>query len=283
MITNEDYIKWGKSKFNDALKVSEIQQKHLTQMFQIIEDISAQYNLTNDNLYNIMGICFHSFTYTGKGNGPKELRDYWLNYILNQNPWFDRNNSLEFSAKKILNSLFDRQILNEFNKFAHFYEDNNFKFILNKGNWENMNLNICVPYCLNYIQIEFAIRVIQELTNHRVSKISLWYFTYDLSVDKYSEIYMALDDRIDKHKGHPFITIGRFHELHIKSYENWYKEFPEYKNYIAEIDNNTFECISCGESIFDSGASYWRCSICDHYVDREGNCITDDCDTCKKN
>lgn len=282
MINNEDYIKWGKSIFNDALKVSEIQQKHLTLIYQIIEDITAQYNLTNDNLYDIKGVCFYSYTYTGTGNGPKELRDYWLNYILNQNPWFDRNNSLEFSAKKLLNSLYDRQILKEFNKFAHFYEKNEFKFILNKGQWANNNLNIRVPFSLNYIQIEFAIRVIEQLTNHKVTKISLWYFTYDLSFDMYSEIYIALDDRINKHDGHPFISKRRFHELEVESYKNWYQEVSEFTNYIEEIDNNTFQCFSCGESIYDSGKTSCRCSYCNHYVDREGKCISINCESCKK-
>ena len=282
MLNDEDYIKWGKLIFKDALKVSEIQQKHLTFIYQIIEDITAKHNLSSDNLYDITGICFHSFTYTGTGNGPKELRDYWLNYIVNQNPWFDRKNSLEFSAIKILNSLSDRQILKEFNEFAHFYDNSEFKFILNKGQWANNNLNICVPFSLNYIQIEFAIRVIEQLTNHKVSKISLWYFTYDLSFDMYSEIYIALDDRIDKHEGNPFISKKRFLELEVESYKDWYKEVPEYSNYIKEIDDNTFQCLSCGDSIYDSGKTSLRCSVCNHYVDRDGNCISDDCESCEK-
>ncbi len=280
MINNEDFIKWGRDRFNEALKVSEIQQIHLNIINQIIENIEAEFNLTTDIFHDITDICFTSFSHTGTGTaGPKELRYYWLNYIIKQSPWFDRNLSLEDNAKDILDSVFQRQIINEFKQFAHFENRNNFKFILNKGQRGNMNLNIRVPYCLNYVQIEFAIRVIEKLTNHKVSKISLWYFTYGMS----SEIYMALDDRIDKHKGHPFITIARFHAFQIKSHENWFREFPEFKNYIDEIDNNTFECKSCGESIFDSGNIYWRCSFCDHYVDREGNCISEDCENCEKN
>jgi DNA polymerase-3 subunit epsilon len=282
LINNEDFIKWGKDRFKEALKVSEIQQKHLTLLHQIKENIESEFNLKSDIFNDITDICFASFSHTGTRRGPEELRYYWLNYIIKQSPWFDRNLSLEDIAKDILDSVFQRQIINEFKQFAHFEKLNNFKFILNKGQWENMNLNIRVPYCLNYVQIEFAIRVIEKLTNHRVSKISLWYFTYDLSLgEMYSEIYMALDDRIDKHKGHPFITIGRFHTIKIKSYENWYKEFPEFKNYIDEIDNNTFNCKSCGKSIFDSGNKNWRCSFCNHLVDRNGNCISVECETCE--
>ncbi len=282
MISEEDYQGWGEEIFNDAKEVYEMQQKHLILVHQIIEYLISKYKHKKVYFDNLTYVRFCSFTYTGTSNGPKELRDYWLNFIIKQNPWFDKSLSIEIGAKNILDSLFERSIIKEFNKNAHFYENKNFKFILNKGQWGTENVNIRVPFSLNYAQIEFAIHIIEKLTNCCVSKISLWYFTYDLSVDMYSEIYFALDDRIDKHEGHPFISKSRFLEQEIKSHKNWYKEFSEFKKYIHDIDSNTFSCVSCGISIYDSeGSVYWWCEICTHYVDREGNCVSDDCVTCE--
>jgi hypothetical protein len=93
---------------------------------------------------------------------------------------------------------------------------------------------------------------------------------------------MAVDDKPDKHQGHPFISKDKFLNLKISSYENWFKEIDEFKNYIEKIDSDTFECFSCGESIYDPGKTHFWCWVCQHYIDRNGNCISDDCENCEK-
>ena len=53
----------------------------------------------------------------------------------------------------------------------------------------------------------------------------------------------------------------------------------------AEDESDFPSCKTCGDSndVSDPGGSYWWCSHCEHSIDQEGDCVTDDCETCKKN
>lgn len=50
-----------------------------------------------------------------------------------------------------------------------------------------------------------------------------------------------------------------------------------------DIKNNFSECKKCGDSndVIDTEAGYWWCKRCEHYIDHEGNCISNDCKTCE--
>jgi tetratricopeptide (TPR) repeat protein/DNA polymerase III epsilon subunit-like protein len=44
------------------------------------------------------------------------------------------------------------------------------------------------------------------------------------------------------------------------------------------------ECKTCGDAndVSDPGGSYWWCSHCEHSIDQDGNCVSDECETCEK-
>ena len=44
------------------------------------------------------------------------------------------------------------------------------------------------------------------------------------------------------------------------------------------------ECKTCGDAndVSDPGGSYWWCSHCEHSIDQNGDCVSDECETCEK-
>ena len=210
--------------------------------------------------------------------GPEEVKDYWIAYTT-KFPYDYQFDSWEYSIRRMIEGPFQNRIMNDF-KESHFHEDG--KFNLSWGG--DKKINIRVPFTLNYYEVKYAINVIEKLTNCTVTKISLWYFTHEISHSEMErEVVLAFDDHPNKHKDCPFIFREKFLNLKISSFENWYKEISEFKNSISEIDNNTIECISCGVSIYNSGGKIFWCSYCKHDLDREGNCVSANCETCEKN
>jgi DNA polymerase III epsilon subunit-like protein len=276
MFNDEDYIKWGKKIFEKAKEINRYEIAHKTKIVQIIEDIKKKYALTDEIANYLSNVDFRSFAMKGYIPGPEEVKDYWLAYV-NDNPYSFQHNSWEQAIRRSIEGPFNQGILDDF-KGHHFFEDGSFDLTWGGDN----KINICVSYLLNYYQVVFAIQVIEKLTHCKVTKISLWYFTYELSVNMHHEVVMAIDDIPDKHEGHPFVTKEKLLDLKVSSFEDWYKEIEEFKNYIEKIDNDTFECLSCGESIYEPGKTYFWCWLCKHYIDRNGNCISDDCETCTK-
>ena len=272
MFKNEDYINWGKELFEKAKNINRYEIQYKTKVVQIIEDIKKKYDLSDKIANGLAEVGFRSFAMKGYFPGPEEVKDYWLDYIA-KNPYNFQYTSWEDSIRKMIEGPFRGQIMNNFQKH-HFSEDG--KFSLTWGG--DRKINIRVPYTLNYYEVKYAIDVIEKLTHCEVTKISLWYFTYDIFVaNMYSEVVMAVDDDPDKHEGHPFIPKNEFLNFKFSSYESWFREIPEFKEYVNQIDYNTFECQSCGSSHFYSPDLHqsWHCHDCNHYIDRQGKCISD--------
>jgi DNA polymerase-3 subunit epsilon len=276
MFDDEDYIRWGKEIFEKAKEINRYEIAHKTKIVQIIEDIKKKYALTDEIADYISDVDFVSRSLTGYFPGPREVKDYWLAYV-NKYPFSFQNVSWEEAIRKLIDGPFNSGILDYFS-VHHFFEDGCFNLTFGGEN----KINICVSYLLNYYQVVYAINVIEKLTHCKITKISLWYFTYELAADMHHDVRLAVDDDPDKYKGHPFISKEKFLTLKISSYKKWFKEIEEYKNYIDKIDKDTFECLSCGESIYDPGNTYFWCWLCKHYIDRNGNCISDDCENCVK-
>ncbi len=277
MFNNEDYIKWGKELFEKAKKIHRYEIAHKVKIVQIIEDFREMYDLSDEIANNLTNIQFRSFAMKGYFPGPEEVKDYWIAYTT-KSPYNYQLDNWENSIRRMIEGPFNYGIINDF-KESHFDDDG--KFNLSWGG--DKKINIRVPCALNYYEVKYAINVIEKLTNCTVTKISLWYFTHDIShAEMVSEVVLAFDDQPNKHKDCPFIIREKFLNHKFSSFENWYKEISEFKNYISEIDNNTVKCLSCGESIYNSdGTAFW-CSLCKHYLDREGNCASRNCESCKK-
>jgi DNA polymerase-3 subunit epsilon len=49
-------------------------------------------------------------------------------------------------------------------------------------------------------------------------------------------------------------------------------------------ENDFPNCIKCGDSndVSDPGGSFWWCSHCAHSIDKDGRCVSDDCESCEK-
>ena len=274
MFKNEDYIAWGKKIFEKAKDLNRYEIIHKTKIVQIIEAIKKRYNLSDEIGNNLTNVVFCSFEMKGYLTGPKEVKDYWLAYV-SKYPYSFQDESWEKSVRKVIEGLVNYDILNDF-KVYDFFENGNFNLTWGGDN----KINILVPCTLNYYQVVYAIDVIEKLTHCKVTKISLRYITNEFPVEMYCEVIMAVDDNIQKHKGYPFVSREKILLRKFSSWENWYLEIPEFKNYIVEIDNRTFECLSCGESFYDDGGIEFWCSLCQHFINREGNCVTDNCESC---
>jgi DNA polymerase-3 subunit epsilon len=275
MITNEDYISWGVKLFEKTKEICKLEFKQYNRRVEIYKEIKKKYEEEQEDDFFLNSIDFRSFLLSKYFNGPQELRVYWINNIVkfSHNP----NDSLEINTKNLLNNIFRRQILNDFD-INHFNDQG--KFILN---YPENDLNIAVPSFLDYYQVLFAIRIIEEFTVHKVSKISLTYYTYDPDINIGNSVWVAFDDCIDKHKGRPVISKNKFLNFKFLSYKNWFKEIPEFNDYINQRDNDTYECKSCGDSIYAPDGSNSWCSFCQHSIDKEGKCISDNCESCNNN
>ena len=275
MFSNEDYIMWGQKLFEKAKKINRYELAHKSKVVQIIENINKKYHLSNDSSNDYTEVKFRSFMMKGSFPGPGEVKDYWLSYIVKY-PYSFQYSKWENSIREIIENKF-LQIIDKFNE-NDFYDNGEFK--LTYPGDSNKNLNICIPYSLNYFQVEFAIQVIEKITKSKVAKISLWYFTHDIFfTDMYSEVIIAIDDNVNKHNDLPFISKENFLNFKFSSFENWYREIPEFKNYIDQIDINTSQCQTCGDSIYEPGGANWWCIRCEHLIDKEGNYISDECQT----
>jgi hypothetical protein len=280
MVTNDDYIKWGNKVFEDAKKIYELQREHLALIHDIVNKIESTYNLPDINIYELSLIGFRSHTYTNSTSGPKELLDYWLNYLNPKFPWFDKNKPYEIGAKEILDNVFDNYILKEFNINSHFSGG---KFLIDRWQFHKFDLSINVPYTLDYISVVFGIFMLEKLTNLKVNKISLWYYSHELTMTEMSsQIVIGLDDLDAKQKysGSSSISKQLFFGLNPSSCKYWYRDVPTWENYIKDIDIKTIQCSVCRERIFSSNEK-WYCKECSHFVDKYGNCIDINCNSCE--
>jgi ribosomal protein L37AE/L43A len=239
-------------------------------------------------------IEFSSYLFKGYWPGQEEVKYYWLNYIIND-LYSYRRETYEHSLRNIIenknlienkrNGLIEKYNLNDF------YESGEFKLVYPADN--DKDLNILVPFSLNYYQVCFAIQIIENLTKSKVSKISLWYFKHDLFFSNmYSEVKIAIDDSVEKYKNHSFISKDKFFSVKPTSINNWYEELPEFQKYINEVIKKDLadwpECPTCEDKndLIDLrqriGRELWSCEHCGHIIDRFGNCDSVDCDICEK-
>jgi len=294
MITDEDYIEWGKKLLEKATEIELIAEKHKRIAQEIAQNILQKYDLPDEDSYSFEDISFSSFTFEGKSllgdwPGPKEVKCYWLNYIVKD--FISIQCSWEDSVRQIIDSLNGEssQIINEFESDNF---DQNGKFEVTYLNNYNQKLNILVPYSISYSQIEFAINFIEKITRSRVSKITFWYFTFDpFDSGLYHSIKIAVDDDPLKHGELPSISKESFFNIRFTTDEDWYNQIPVFTEFVDRIDKEDYDnrpdCKKCGDKndVSDerrnSGRDLWYCSHCEHYIDRFGNCESD-CEDCKE-
>ncbi len=289
LITNEDYIEWGKKLLEKATEIDLKVNNHKSIAQEISRNILQKHNLPNKDSQFFEDIEFRSYETKGGifSPGLKEIKDYWLKYIVRE---FRYNiQSWEDSVRRIIDPVGQPKIIEEFKRFD-FYESGEFKLTY-LGDNDN-GLNLLVPYSLRYYQIEFAVNLIEKITKSSISKITFWYFTFDpFDSGLYHAIHIAVDDDPQKHGEHPFISKESFLNLNIRSDEKWYNQIPVFKEYVDEIDKEDYDnwpdCKKCGDKndVSDerrnSGRDLWYCSHCEHYIDRFGNCESD-CEDCKE-
>ena len=288
MITNEDYIEWGKKLLEKATEIELIAKKHKVIAQDIAQNIILKNNLSENYFEYFENIDFRSYETKGSlfHQGLEEVKDYWLNYINNE---FRYNYSWEETIRSIINSVGQPKIIEDYNRYD-FHKSGEFKLTYFGDN--EKGLNLFVPFSLSYFQIEFAINLIEKISKSTINKITFWYFTFDpFDSGLYHAIHIAVDDDPNKHGEHPYISKESFLKLNVKSDEKWYNQIKEFKDYVDEIDAEDFanwpDCNKCGDKndVSDerrnSGRDLWYCSHCEHYIDRFGNCASD-CKDCKE-
>jgi DNA polymerase-3 subunit epsilon len=297
MITNEDYIEWGKQLYEKAKIIHKYEIAHKIKVIDILESIVAKYNISDDELDWLYKIEFESYLINERRSGHEEVKFYWLNYILDY-PYSVQHRVWDESIRKILENKTPHFIFDTFNK-KDFDENGNFILL---PNYKSKKSSIRVPYSLDLYQIEFAIKLIEYNTNSKVDKISLWYRTDDkfiTDMNIHQRVYIAIDDKIiDNHYESPLISKEEFLNIKFTSKHDWYKEISQFKNYIQKIDIETRanypSCQLCSKSddvTYDDvygGINYYYCSSCkvdftDEYDDNQTLFYLPKCINCNEN
>jgi len=288
MITDEDYIEWGKKLLEKATKIELIAKKHKSIATVIAQNIRQKHKLPEDDSLYLKDIEFRSYETKGGlfSPGLYEVKYYWLNYINQVFGYYYQ--SWEECIRNIIDSVGQPNIIEEFKSFD-FYKSGEFKLTYLGDN--EKGLNLLVPFSLSYFQIEFAINLIEKISKSTINKITFWYFNFDpFDSGLYHAIHIAVDDDPNKHGEHPYISKESFLNLNIRYVDKWYNQIPEFKDYVDEIDAEDFanwpDCKKCGDKndVSDkrrhTGRELWYCSHCEHYIDRFGNCESE-CEDCK--
>jgi hypothetical protein len=283
LITNDDFIEWGKKLYDKAQSIQLLEVAHKSKVVLIIEGICKKYKIKDKILIGFDDVTFGSFMLKGHWPGQEEVKYYWLKNIVNY-PGSFISRSWEDTTREIIENKNPPWIIDQFNK-NDFFDDGEFK-ITYPGD-HSKNLNILVPYSLNYYQIEFAIQVIENVSKSKVSKISFWYFTHFLFFgNDYCKVEIGVDDN-DKYNHHPFILKKDFLNLKFSSFENWYENIPEFQNYINQKNDEARakypKCATCenSDNVIDQTLfGYYWCSHCEHAIDYDGSCISENCQTC---
>jgi DNA polymerase III epsilon subunit-like protein len=286
LITNEDYIKWGKRLLEKATEIDLLANKHKSIAQEIVQNILQKHHLPNKDSEYFEYIKFSSYTMKGVWPGPEEVKYYWLNYIVND--FMFNNYAWDDSVRQIIDYGNGARIIEEYESFD-FNKSGKFKLVY-PGDYKE-KLNIRVPSSLSYAQIEFSVKLIEKITESIVSKITFWYFNFNpFDQGLYHEIHIAVDDDPNKHDQLPYISKESFLNLNIRYDDKWYNQIPEFKDYVDETDAVDFanwpDCKKCGNKNDviddrDSGRDLWFCLQCGHYIDCFGNCASD-CENCKE-
>jgi DNA polymerase III epsilon subunit-like protein/ribosomal protein L37AE/L43A len=273
-----------------ATEIELIAKKHKSIATVIAQNIRQKHNLPDEDSLHLRNINFRSYETKGGLFSPGlcEVKYYWLNYINQVFGYYYQ--SWEECIRNIIDSVGQPNIIEEFKSFD-FYESGEFKLTYLGDN--EKGLNLLVPFSLSYFQIEFAINLIEKISKSTINKITFWYFNFDpFDSGLYHAIHIAVDDDPNKHGEHPYISKESFLNLNIRYDDKWYNQIPELKDYVDEIDAEDFanwpDCKKCGDKndVSDerrhTGRELWYCSHCEHLIDQDGDCVSDECETCTK-
>ena len=279
---NEEYIIWGKQLSQKAEKVTGLEIQHKKKVVQIIAEMTKKFDLSDTIADNLTKVRIESYTLGPYMQSPEEFNAYWLEYIT-KDPYSFQKTTWEDSIRRMIeDSMIYRSrsaesILRKFNE-RHFSKNDKFKLY-----GAMSKINIIVPYSLNYFDIKYAIEVIEKLTDVEVTNIYLSYWTHEIDIPEFfvrvqmSEYYRSEKDWNEV--GIPFISKKKFLTISFDkivngipfSIENWFREIPEFKEYITEKDINTYTCWNCNTGIYDKSKgqdNILRCSFCGEYSEK---------------
>jgi hypothetical protein len=235
-INDIDFIRWGKVVFEKAKQIYSLELLHKRKVISILEDIYFKDGIPiqereDCDYARIEDIEFTSYMLKGVSPGHAEVKDYWLNYIVNKLS-DTKSSTWEESVKKIIDGVLTPFIIQTFNK-RDFDKEGRFRLTVSSDDFQGLHLT--VPYTLDHLNIEFAIKIIQEITTSEVNSISLWYFTHDVcDGSMFKEVSIAVDD---KDLGDaPYISKADFLNMKFEKNKRWFLQIPDFAEYVKQIE-----------------------------------------------
>jgi hypothetical protein len=224
---NEVLIHFGKKLL---LTAEEIYNRAVLHSIKMENTISEFYksnkgkfeliNIEKNSLPNCFSICSTLFR-----QGPIDVKTYWLEFIFKTCIFYSYENRDD--KRFIMDIAKDFDFLFEYSIYD--FQDDKFK--MTYPHEYNKSLNLTVPFHLNKLLIDLAIKIIEEHTTSKVASISLWYYDETISIEPINnEITVALDK--DKYNSFPVISKYKFDSTSFVDLKQWYLEIPEFKTYI---------------------------------------------------
>lgn len=176
----------------------------------------------------------------GLTNHLTQVNDYWLGYLLwkfgMMNDNISHQEKIERIAMDYLSNNYNLSLYREY----HFTENNKFRLTYNPGQDYYKGITLIIPYTLNALSAECAIKIIEEVTTAKVDGICLRYFPDDPQLFAFNhEVEIGLTEKIGNVL--PYLPISIYKSKKFNSIEHWYLEIPEFVEYInkvnSEIDN----------------------------------------------
>lgn len=167
--------------------------------------------------------------------GPKELRDYWLKFVL-ENEFVQ---DFYEASKCYLGSIYDSGIYEDFN-LNDFELGSNGKTQVFKPKYDYVSkkgLRIEVPNTLNYPTIYYAIKALQMISNVKVETITIRYFSYGRVMDVYEHLIELSNIEDERLYTSPEIPIGDFFKIKPINNRNWYENIDTFREYITSCEN----------------------------------------------
>lgn len=220
----EKLLSTAEEIYNRAVSDSIKMENTISEFYKSNKSKFELLNIEKNSLPYCFSICSTNFR-----QGPIDVKTYWLEFILKKCIFYSYENRED--KKFIMDIAKDFDFLFEYSIYD--FQDNKFKMTYSFE--YNKSLNLTVPFHLNKLLIDLAIKIIEEYTTSKVASISLWYYD-DEPIN--NEIKVVLDKDKNKYNSFPVISKYTFDSTSFVDLKKWYLEIPEFKTYIKNSSND---------------------------------------------
>jgi len=241
------YAELGKEFFNKIHSIYNHMVHDNDTIKKILTDIINNNSTSNKELFmeSIINFSFSSSMIDGYNrtipsltNHLTQVNDYWLDYLVNKFWMMNDNISHQERIKRIAMDYLSNNYNLTLYREHHFTENSKFRLTYHPGEDNYRGITLIVPYTLDALSVECAIKIIEEITTAKIGGICFWYYTTydhnDQPAGDPHEIEIGLTEKI----AHlfPYVPISIYKSKNFNSIEQWYLEIPEFAEHIKKVD-----------------------------------------------